>query len=111
MKYTKKIILSVTGIFFTMTTLVLAADEHAITIKEHKFYPEELKVASGTKIKLIIENQDNSAEEFESYDLNREKVVSPNGKITVFIGPLKPGTYAYFGDFNPETAQGRIMAE
>jgi hypothetical protein len=32
-------------------------------------------------------------------------------KATIFIGPLRPGKYPYFGEFHPETAQGVIIAE
>ena len=81
-----------------------------ITIKDHQFSPKELVVPANEKIKLIIENQDPTAEEFESYDLNREKIVTGNGKITIFIGPLKPGEYKYFGEFHEDTAQGIIIA-
>jgi len=81
-----------------------------ITIKNHLFSPKELIVPANEKIKLIIENQDPTAEEFESYDLNREKIVTGNGKIIVFIGPLKPGEYKYFGEFHEDTAQGIIIA-
>ena len=91
---------------------VFAADnEFVLVIKDHKFSPAELTVPANTKIKLIIENKDATPEEFESYDLNREKVVSGNGKITVFIGPLKPGTYGYFGEFHMDTAQGKIIVQ
>jgi len=81
-----------------------------ITIKDHQFSPKELIVPANEKIKLIIENQDSTAEEFESYDLNREKIVTGNGKIVIFIGPLKPGEYKYFGEFHEDTAQGTIIA-
>ncbi len=81
-----------------------------ITIKDHRFEPEETVVPAGEKVKLVIKNLDATPEEFESYDLNREKVVNGNSEITVFIGPLDPGTYGYFGEFNPDTAQGRIIA-
>ncbi len=37
------------------------------------------------KFKLIVRNDDTTPEEFESYDLNREKVVSPGQEITVFL--------------------------
>ena len=47
----------------------------------------------------------------KSFDLNREKVVSGKGKIIVFIGPLKPGIYQYFGDFHQNTAKGTIVVE
>ena len=82
-----------------------------VTIKDHKFSPAEIVVPSDQKIKLVVENQDPTQEEFESYDLDREEVVEGNGKITVFIGPLKPGRYEYFGDFNQDTAQGTIIAQ
>jgi hypothetical protein len=29
----------------------------------------------------------------------------------VYIGPLKPGKYEFFGDFNPTTARGHIIAK
>ena len=81
-----------------------------IIIKNHQFSPKELVVPANEKIKLIIENQDPTAEEFESYDLNREKIVTGNGKITLFIGPLRAGEYKYFGEFHEDTAQGIIIA-
>jgi hypothetical protein len=62
-------------------------------------------------VKLIVENQDQSAEEFESYELNREKIVAGGKSVTVFIGPLKPGVYKFFGEFNPKTAQGTITVK
>jgi plastocyanin len=65
--------------------------EVRVVIREHKFEPAEVKVPAGKKIKLVIENQDATAEEFESYELNREKVVPPKGTVTLFVGPLKPG--------------------
>ncbi len=82
-----------------------------IEIRNHLFEPSEIVVPANTKIKLIIYNRDSTAEEFESYELNREKVIMGNRKAVVFIGPLKPGTYPFFGEFNPNTAQGTIVAE
>lgn len=82
-----------------------------IEIKNHLFTPSELTIPANTKIKLIVYNRDSTAEEFESYELNREKVIMGNRKAVIFIGPLKPGTYPFFGEFNPNTAQGIIVAE
>lgn len=92
---------------------VLAADvpEIHLSIQNHRYQPEELKVPAGVKFKLIVTNKDSTPEEFESIDLKREKIVMPNGKITVFIGPLDAGTYKFFGDFHQDTAQGRMIAE
>ena len=81
-----------------------------LTIKDHRFQPAELSVPANEKLKLVIQNEDPTPEEFESYDLNREKIVTSKGSISVFIGPLKPGSYQYFGDFNPDVAKGTIIA-
>ena len=92
--------------------LAFAADtEIAITIKDHKFIPAEVRVPAGKKVKLIIENQDATAEEFESHELNREKIIAPRSKASVYIGPLKPGSYPFFGEFNAATARGVVIAE
>ena len=73
--------------------------------------PAELQNPAGQKVKLVVDNQGATTEEFESHTLNREKIIPGNSKATIYIGPLKPGTYDYFGDFHQETAQGRIVAK
>jgi hypothetical protein len=88
-----------------------AADEYTIIIKNHVFTPAELTVPADKKIKLIIENQDATPEEFESYELNREKVIAGNSKISVFVGPLKAGRYPFFGEFNQATAKGMLIVK
>jgi len=90
-----------------------AAEIHEATlvIKDHRFVPAEMKVPPDRKIKLTVVNQDASAEEFESYELNREKVVAGNSRIVVFVGPLARGKYPYFGDFHMDTAKGTLIVE
>jgi hypothetical protein len=89
-----------------------AADpEFTIQLHEHHFMPSEIKVPAGAKVKLIIENQDATPEEFDSFALNREKIVFPNSKGIVFIGPLKPGRYEFIGEFNQSSAKGVVIAE
>ncbi len=87
---------------------VMATPVFEIEIRHHLFYPANLTIPADTKVKLLIINTDPSAEEFESYELNREKVILGNSKGVVFIGPLKPGVYPFFGEFFPKTAQGKI---
>ena len=82
-----------------------------IVIKDHVFTPAELTVPAGQKIKLKVDNQDATPEEFESHDMNREKIIGGNTKATIFVGPLEPGRYHYFGEFNEDTANGYIIAE
>ena len=90
----------------------LAADtELHLVIKDHRFVPAELALPAGEKVRLIVENQDATPEEFESYDLNREKIVPANDRIVVFVGPLKSGRYQFFGDFHPTTARGWLVAK
>jgi plastocyanin len=81
-----------------------------LTIKDHQFQPSEFTVPSGTKIKLLIENQDATPEEFDSHSLNREKVIAGHGTATIYIGPLTPGRYPFTGEFHETTAQGVIFA-
>lgn len=81
-----------------------------LVIQDHRFTPEELVVPAGKKVRLIVENRDTAPEEFESYALNREKLIAGKSSATVWIGPLSPGRYAFFGDFNQKTAQGVIVA-
>ena len=83
--------------------------EFRLTLKEHLFYPAEITVPANKKIKLIIDNQDSSVEEFDSFSLNREKVLFPQQKSIIFIGPLSPGRYDFFGEYHPNSARGVII--
>ena len=92
--------------------LAMAAEtEYIVVIKNHVFDPAEITIPAGKKIKLQVDNQDATPEEFESHDLNREKVIPGKTKASIFIGPLKPGRYPFYGEFNAKTAQGVIIAE
>jgi hypothetical protein len=82
-----------------------------IDIKDHLFNPSEIVIPADTKVKLVINNLDPTAEEFESYELNREKVINGGRKAVIFIGPLAPGEYPFFGEFYPKTAQGKVLVQ
>jgi len=82
-----------------------------ITIENHRFSPEELVIPANTKIKLIIHNKDTEAEEFECPSLRREKIIPSQSTTSIVIRPLKNGVYEFFGEFNKDTAQGRIKVE
>lgn len=88
-----------------------APAEFEIVIKDHQFTPATLTVPVGVKVKLKVSNQDATPEEFESYKLNREKIIPGNSSAFVFIGPLEAGEYEFFGEFNQATAQGKIIAQ
>lgn len=84
---------------------------YRLAIAHHTYQPSQLKVPANVKFKLVVENRDVTPEEFESTEFNREKIVLPGSSTAVYIGPLKPGTYRFFGDFHQDTAQGRLIAE
>jgi|SRR5579864_1811934 len=109
---------SLKGILLALAALVLlagpvaAADtEFHLTIKDHRFQPERLEVPAGVKFKLLVRNEDSTPEEFESFPLNREKVVPAGQEIPIFLGPLDKGEYPYFGDFHQDTAKGVLIAK
>ena len=85
--------------------------EYTLVIKNHAYEPGSLKVAAGTRFKIRVVNEDASPEEFESADFNREAVVLPKRSIIVYVGPLRAGTYRFFGDFHRDTANGRLIVE
>ena len=103
-------IILLTGLFFSLVSQAKSPMVE-IEIKDHLFFPAEMIVPANTKVKVLINNLDSTPEEFESYELNREKVIMGNRKAVIFIGPLKPGKYPFFGEFNPKTAQGIIIAQ
>jgi len=108
MRHLDKLIFSL--VLTTLSSTSAAGEpEFSLVIEQHRFAPSELVVPAGQKLRLVIENKDSTPEEFESYELNREKIVAPGSKITVFVGPLKPGRYEFFGDFNPKTARGWLV--
>ena len=88
-----------------------ATPEIELIIKDHLFFPAILEIPAGTKVRVRIINQDPTPEEFESFELNREKLVVGNGQTVVFIGPLEPGEYPFFGEFYPKTAQGMVVVK
>jgi hypothetical protein len=89
---------------------VWAADAIVLTIKDHKFTPESVTVPAGLRFRIEVINNDDTPEEFESYDLKIEKIVVPGGKIIMNAGPLKPGQYKFFGDYHPDQTVGTLIA-
>ncbi len=74
-----------------------------IVIRDHQFVPAELTVSAGQKVELQVRNEQATPAEFESSSLHREKIVAPGSAISVYVGPLSPGRYEFFDDFNPAT--------
>jgi Cupredoxin-like domain len=104
--------LAISVISFMPISQTHAADlELSLIIKNNKFEPSELKVPANQRVKLNIQNLDKTAEEFESHSMKKEKVIPAGGKAVIYLGPLKPGSYEFIGEFNPKTAKGLVIAE
>lgn len=87
------------------------AADYTLTIKDHKFTPEELKIPANSRVVITVINEDASPEEFESHVLKVEKVIAGKSRGTVRIGPLKPGRYPFVGEFHEATAKGVVIVE
>ncbi len=97
-----------------LTAGVAAADDPAridVTLKDHRFAPAEIHVAAGKPTLLIVRNQDDTAEEFDSSALKIEKVIVAGTYATIRLRPLGAGRYPFMGEFHPETAIGAVVAE
>lgn len=106
----KRLLLGCILALFSTPTFAEDAVYH-LTLKDHKFSPDTLEVPAGTRFKITVDNQDPTPEEMESNSMKFEKIITPNRKGTVNAGPLKPGTYEFFGEFNEKTAQGKVIVK
>ncbi len=104
------LLVACTALLFTTLPAIAQGPLH-LSIRSHRFQPDHLDVPAGVKFKLMVRNEDPTPEEFESFDLNREKIVPPGQEIPVFLGPLGKGDYKFFGDFHQDTAQGVLSAK
>ena len=113
-----KSMMGAAGFAAALTVLALVAcggaaraQDLTVTIKDHKFQPTELRVPAKKRFTVYVINDDPTPEEFESTSMKIEKIIAGKSKGVVRIGPLDPGRYEFFGDFNQATAQGIMIAE
>ncbi len=86
-------------------------NDYTLVIENHRWQPDKIVIPADTKVRFLIENRDDTPEEFDSHDLNREKVLMGKTKGQVYIGPLKPGTYKFQGEYHAATAQGVVIVK
>ena len=92
-------------------TPALADTTIAVTLKDHKFSPSVIKVKANEPSMIILSNEDDTADEFDSTALKVEKVVPGHAKGNVRIRALAPGKYPFMGEYHAATAQGVVVAE
>lgn len=82
-----------------------------LKIQNHLFFPDVVEFPKHTKVALRIINLDQSAEEFESDVLNKEKIIPGNAETLIIFDGLEAGEYPFYGEFNPVTATGVILVK
>jgi hypothetical protein len=102
--------LSLTGHFLASNAAENPPD-YELSLQDHRFTPSELVIPADAKVKVTIRNEDATPEEFESRSLKREKIIPGKSQAVISIGPLKPGTYEFSGEFHESTARGRIIVK
>ena len=101
----------VTALLALIAASALADDpSFRIMLKNNQFVPSEVQIPAGVKVKLVVRNENATTSEFESNQFHREKIVTPGREITVFVGPLDPGSYEFFDDFHPQT-RGHLVVK
>ena len=90
-----------------------AADDgvQEVQFRDGHFEPAILTISANAPVKLRVRNADGAPIEFESFELNRERVVPPGQVVTVFIPSLSPGTYHFFDDFHREVPPGTLIVK
>ena len=88
-----------------------ADDVLELRFENQKFIPQTLDVPANRPFKIKIVNTSKEAIEFESFKLNREKVVGPGETVTVNVPGLKAGSYDFYDDFHRDVPEGTIVAK
>ena len=107
----RALILTGMAAFLAMGAAAARADDYVLTIKDHRFTPTEIKIPANKRVQITVVNDDATPEEFESKEMKVEKVIPGKSKGVVRFGPLAPGRYPFFGEFNEATAKGTVIAE
>ncbi len=82
-----------------------------LRFENRRFTPQTITVPANQSLTLRITNASKEPIEFESFKLNREKVVGPGETITIRIPALRPGSYDFYDDFHQDVPEGSIIAK
>ena len=111
MRYIFPFPILVAALLTSLTALGADDQSFELSLQEHKFTPQELTIPADKRVKLTIKNLDATAAEFESHSFKAEKVVPAGGVVSLYIGPLKAGTYGFFDDFHEDQTKGTLIAK
>ena len=82
-----------------------------VRLKNHRFTPNVIKVKANQPSMIMLFNDDETADEFDSSSLKIEKVVAGHNKGAIRVRALAPGKYPFMGEYHAATAQGMVIAE
>jgi hypothetical protein len=106
-----KILSVITFALAASAGLAFAQAPIELRLKNHRFTPNVIKVKANQTSVIMLFNDDDTADEFDSSSLKVEKVVPGHAKGAVRLRPLPPGKYPFMGEFHAATAQGMVIAE
>ena len=88
------------------------AEEHpiALAVGEHGFDPAEVAAPAGSRLRFEVTNRTAAAIEFESFELNRERVIQPGQTVNIYVSGLQAGRYEFFDDFD-QTRRGTLVVK
>ena len=109
----KRFALIAAGLLLAFAVPACGAEQGPIPLrlKDHKFTPTEIHVKANQPNVIVMTNDDDTAEEFDSASLKVEKVVAGHSSGKIRLRPLAPGRYPFMGEFHSATAQGVVIAE
>lgn len=82
-----------------------------LRFENRRFSPQTFTVPANQPFRIKLLNASKEVIEFESFGLNREKVVGPGETTIIFIPALKPGRYDFYDDFHQDVPEGTILAK
>lgn len=100
-----------TGLTMALPLSAAADVSYELSLKDHTFSPQDLVLPKDTRVKLTVHNLDKSPAEFESHDLDVEKIVPGGQTISVFVGPLKPGRYSFADEYHEDQSKAYLTVE
>ena len=104
-----------TLIGLTVMTLaggVRAADSVVeLRFENHRFVPQTITVPANRAFRVKVINASKETIEFESFKLNRERVLGPGETIIVNVPALNPGSYDFYDDFHDDVPEGAIIVK
>ncbi len=77
----------------------------------YRFTPQKVAAPAGVPLVLRVVNDSAERIEFESFKLNREKVVEAGQTLVLHLPALKPGAFDFYDDFHSDVPEGQILAK